>query len=341
MRIALDAMGGDYAPATTVEGAVEALLENNALSVVLVGDEAELSSELEKKNCKALRISIKHASQTVEMDESPLTALRRKKDSSLRVAVDLVKSNGADAMVSAGNSGVVMATALHVLGKIQGIERPAIAAVMPTLKGLFVLIDAGANVDCKPVHLFQFAVMGEAYARHIFNIDNPKIGLLGIGEEDAKGNELTRETFKLLRNSQINFAGNVEGKDIFAGEADVVVCDGFVGNIALKISEGLAEAIAKMLKREISERAAGRLGYLFFRQALRNFKKKTDYSEYGGAPLLGINKPCIISHGRSTSKAIKNAIKLAANIHAKGVLDVISKEFDKGLSGRETVAVQK
>ncbi|MBI5741408.1 MAG: phosphate acyltransferase PlsX [Nitrospirae bacterium] len=341
MRIALDAMGGDYAPATTVEGAIEALLESSELSVILVGDEAEIHSELKKRNYGGVQISIKHASQTVEMDESPLTALRRKKDSSLRVAVDLVKSDHADAMVSAGNSGVVMATALHVLGKIRGIERPAIAAVMPTLKGRFVLIDAGANVDCKPVHLYQFAIMGEAYARYIFNIESPKIGLLGIGEEDAKGNELTRETFKLLRNSKVNFSGNVEGKDIFAGEADVVVCDGFVGNIALKISEGLAEAIAKMLKREISESTAGRIGYLFFKDALKNFKRKTDYSEYGGAPLLGISKPCIISHGRSTSKAIKNAIKLAANFHIKGISDIISKEFKEGVSGRETVAIQE
>jgi len=341
MRIALDAMGGDYAPATTVEGAVEALRENSDLSVVLVGDEGEISSELSRKNCRGLQISIKHASQTVEMAEAPLTALRRKKDSSLRVAIDLVKANNADAMVSAGNSGVVMATALHVLGKIQGIERPAIAAVMPTLKDRFILIDAGANVDCKPVHLYQFAIMGEAYARYIFNIENPRIGLLGIGEEDAKGNELTKEAFKLLKNSNINFAGNVEGQDIFAGEADVVVCDGFVGNIALKISEGLAETIGKMLKREISERAGGRIGYLFFKGALKNFKRKTDYSEYGGAPLLGISKPCIISHGRSTSKAIKNAIKLAANFHSKGVLEVISKEFNQGMSRREEVAVKE
>ncbi|MBI5057913.1 MAG: phosphate acyltransferase PlsX [Nitrospirae bacterium] len=341
MRIALDAMGGDYAPATTVEGAIEALLENKDMSVILVGDEAEISLELKSRNYSGLPISIKHASQTVEMDESPLTALRRKKDSSLRVAINLVKSNDADAMVSAGNSGVVMATALHVLGNIPGIERPAIAAVMPTLKGKFILIDAGANVDCKPVHLYQFAIMGEAYSRYIFNIDNPRIGLLGIGEEDAKGNELTRETFKLLKNSRVNFTGNVEGKDIFAGEADVVVCDGFVGNIALKISEGLAEAMAKMLKREISAKAAGRLGYLFFKGALKNFKKKTDYSEYGGAPLLGINKPCIISHGRSTSKAIKNALKVAGDLHSKGVLNVISDEFSKELSKGETVAFKE
>jgi glycerol-3-phosphate acyltransferase PlsX len=341
MRIALDAMGGDYAPATTVEGAVEALVENNDLSVILVGDEAEISVELKKKNFRGCQISVKHASQTVEMDESPLTALRRKKDSSLRVAVDLVKSNEADAMVSAGNSGVVMATALHVLGKIQGIERPAIAAVMPTLKGRFVLIDAGANVDCKPLHLYQFAIMGEAYARYIFNIENPKIGLLGIGEEDAKGNELTKESGKLLRNSHVNFIGNVEGKDIFAGEADVVVCDGFVGNIALKISEWLAEATSKMLKREISERVSGRIGYLLLKNAFRSFRKKTDYSEYGGAPLLGLSKPCIISHGRSTSKAIKNAIKLAATCHSKRVLEVISKEINEGISRREEVAIKK
>ncbi len=341
MKIALDAMGGDYAPATTVEGAVEALVENKDLSVILVGDEAEISAELKKKNFMGRRISVKHASQTVEMDESPLTALRRKKDSSLRVAVDLVKSNEADAMVSAGNSGVVMATALHVLGKIQGIERPAIAAVMPTLKGRFVLIDAGANVDCKPLHLYQFAIMGEAYARYIFNIENPKIGLLGIGEEDAKGNELTKESGKLLRNSHVNFIGNVEGKDIFAGEADVVVCDGFVGNIALKISEGLAEATSKMLKREISERVSGRIGYLLLKNAFRSFRKKTDYSEYGGAPLLGLSKPCIISHGRSTSKAIKNAIKLAATCHSKRVLEVISKEINEGISRREEVAIKK
>ncbi|RJQ43340.1 MAG: phosphate acyltransferase PlsX [Nitrospiraceae bacterium] len=341
MKIALDAMGGDYAPATTVEGAVEALFENPDLSVILIGDENEIYAELKKKNYTGLQVSIKHASQTVEMDESPLAALRKKKDSSLRVAIDLVKNGHADAIVSAGNSGVVMATALHVLGKIPGIERPAIAAVMPTLKGRFVLIDAGANVDCKPVHLHQFAIMGEAYARYIFDIKSPKIGLLGIGEEDAKGNELTRETFKLLRNSKMNFLGNVEGKDIFAGEADVVVCDGFVGNIALKISEGLAEAMAKMLKREISERASGRIGYLFFKDALKNFKKKTDYSEYGGAPLLGISRPCIISHGRSTSKAIKNAVKLAANLHIKDVPDIILKEFNEGRSGREAVAIQE
>lgn len=346
MKIALDAMGGDYGPAVTVEGAIEAVSEYRGLSVTLVGNENELLNALKEKTYSTSSIDIRHASQVVEMGESPLTALRRKKDSSIKVAIELVKSGDADAMVSAGNSGVVMATALFLLGKLPGVERPAIAAVMPTLKGCFVLIDAGANVDCRATHLLQFAVMGEAYARNIFNIEHPKIGLLGIGEEDAKGNELTREAFKLLKDAGINFIGNIEGKNIFMGDADVVVCDGFVGNIALKISEGLAETMAKMLKREISERSTGRIGYLFLKSALRSFKKKTDYSEYGGAPLLGISKPCIISHGRSTAKAIKNAVKLAGEFYVKGVLDTISMEFDTKISGsvssrEKKIAVKK
>jgi len=341
MKIALDAMGGDYAPAVTVEGAIGAVNESYELSVILVGNETELVNELRDKDYPASSIIIKHASQIVDMGESPVMALRRKKDSSIKIAVELVKSGEADAMVSAGNSGVVMATSLFVLGKLHGVERPAIAAVMPTLKGLFVLIDAGANVDCKATHLLQFAVMGRTYAKNIFNIDDPKIGLLGIGEEDVKGNELTKEAFKLLKYSDINFIGNIEGKDIFTGDADVVVCDGFVGNIALKISEGLAEAIVKMLKREVLDKAPGRIGYLFFKDALKSFKKRTDYSEYGGAPLLGISKPCIISHGRSTSKAIKNAIKLAGEIHKKGILDIISQEFITRTSGRTKVAAKK
>ena len=335
MRIALDAMGGDYAPAVTVEGAVEAVNEYD-VSVILVGDEDKLSSELREKEYHPSSIIIKHASQTVDMDESPASALRRKKDSSIRVAVELVRAGEADAMVSAGNSGVAMATSLFVLGKLEGVERPAIAAVMPTLKNPFVLIDAGANVDCKPTHLMQFAIMGEVYARTIFNIDRPRVALLGIGEEDAKGNELTKETFKLLRNSGLNFTGNIDGKDLFTGEADVIVCDGFVGNITLKISEGLAETILKMLKREISDKAVGRLGFLLLKDALKSFKKKTDYAEYGGAPLLGIGKPCIISHGRSTAKAIKNAIKVASEFCKKGVSETIAEEF-KRIYGRGSV----
>ncbi len=338
MRLALDAMGGDFAPATNIDGAIEALGEHRDLSVILVGNEAAIKAELDKRDCSSLPISIQHASQVVEMDESPLMALRRKKDSSIRVAIDMVKAGDADAIISAGNSGVVMAAALYVLGKLPGVERPAIAAIMPSLKHHFLLLDAGANVDCKPLHLYQFAVMGEAYARFIFNIERPRVGLLSIGEEDVKGNELTKEAFKLIKSSNVNFIGNIEGQDIFSGEADVVVCDGFVGNIALKVSEGLAETIVEMLKREFMEKAQDKGGTSVFKDIFKSFLKRTDYSEYGGAPLLGIAKPCIISHGRSTSKAIKNAIKVAGVFHGKGILDVISSEFNKDLARGESVA---
>ncbi len=341
MKIALDAMGGDYAPATNVEGAVEAVKKIKDVSIILVGQEPELIKELEKRDYLRSRISIKHASEIVGMGESPISALRKKKDSSVRVAFDLVSSGEADAVVSAGNSGVVVATALYVLGRIPGVERPAIATIMPTLKGRFVLIDAGANVDCKPNHMVQFAIMGEAYAKHVLDIKDPKIGLLGIGEEDVKGNELTKVVFKHLKALHKNFIGNVEGKDIFLGDIDVVVCDGFVGNIALKISEGAAEAMTKMLKIEIKKRTSGKIGYLFLKKAFRSFKKKTDYSEYGGAPLLGINRPCIISHGRSTARAIKNAIKVAVELHHKRVVEVISEEFSARMGRREEIAVTK
>jgi len=341
MKVALDAMGGDYAPSTTVEGAIKALHEERDLEIILVGDREKITDELKRQDYHGQQISIRHASQIVEMGESPLTALRKKKDSSIRVAVEMVNSGESHAIVSAGNSAVVMATALRILGKLPGVERPAIAAVMPSLRDHFVLIDAGANVDCKPIHLFQFAVMGEAYARYIFNIESPKIGILSIGEEDVKGNELTRETFKILRESRLNFVGNVEGKDIFNGEADVVVCDGFVGNIALKIAEGLAETTTKILRKEISEKAVGKVNLMLLKDALKSFKKKTDYSEYGGAPLLGLKKPCIIAHGRSTSKAIKNAIMVAATFHRRMVCDVISRECIEGLNWRDAVAIEE
>ncbi|MDO8281179.1 MAG: phosphate acyltransferase PlsX [Thermodesulfovibrionia bacterium] len=339
MRISLDAMGGDHAPATTVQGAVEAVRECKDLTVILVGDEVELGREIAKRKFSSERIIIKHASQVVGMGEPPMTAVRRKKDSSISVALELVKTGEADAMVSAGNSGVVMATALFKLGKIPGVDRPAIATIMPALKGnFFLLIDAGANVDCDPMNLYQFAIMGEAYMRKVFHIENPKVGLLGIGEEDAKGNELTKEAFKLLKNSNFNFIGNVEGKEIYKGEAHVVVCDGFVGNIALKISEGLAEAISKMLQHEISISLSGRIGYLFMKGVFAKFRKKTHYAEYGGAPLLGLNKPCIISHGRSSAKAIKNAIIVAAEYYNTGVSDLISQEFSSSISREEKLA---
>ncbi len=328
MKVALDAMGGDFAPAVTVEGAVETINESEDIDIVLVGDEPSIKRELSGKRFPLNRLHIKHASQTVGMDEPALTAVRKKKDSSIRKAVELVRSRDADAVVSAGHSGVAMAMSLLLLGASKGVERPAIATLMPTLKGPFILVDAGANVDCAAKNLLQFALMGNAYCRAMFNNPEPKVALLSIGEEDTKGNLLTKETFKLLKDSGMRFIGNIEGKDIFSGNADVVVCDGFIGNIVLKTSEGLAEVIMKMLKREIAEVAAGRIAYLLMKPALKNFKKKTDYAEYGGAPLLGINGACIISHGRSSSKAIRNALKVASEFSRKKVYGAITEEIE-------------
>ena len=328
MRIALDAMGGDFAPAVTVEGAVETANETEDIDISLVGDEASIRKELSGKRYPPNRILIKHTSQVVGMDEPTVVAVRKKKDSSIRRAVELVKNGEADAVVSAGHSGAAMALSLLMLGVSEGVHRPAIATIMPTLKGPFVLIDAGANVDCDPENLLQFGLMGDAYCRTMFNNPDPKVALLSIGEEDTKGNLLTKEAFKLLRETDIHFIGNIEGKDIFSGSADVVVCDGFIGNIVLKTSEGLAEVILKMLKREIADITTGRIGYLLMKPALRNFRKKTDYAEYGGAPLLGINGTCIISHGRSSAKAIRNAIKVAAEFSRKRVYAIITERIN-------------
>jgi glycerol-3-phosphate acyltransferase PlsX len=331
MKIALDAMGGDYAPAVTIEGAIETVDDFEGIDIILVGDETSIRRELDNKRYLPNRISIKHASQVVGMDESPAVAIRKKRDSSISKAIELVKNGEADAMVSAGHSGAVMATSLLFLRASPGVDRPAIATLMPTLKAPFVLIDAGANLHCKPENLFQFGLMGSAYCSAILGRTEPKVALLSIGEEDTKGNDLTKESFKLLKKAGINFIGNVDGKDIFTGIADVVVCDGFTGNVVLKTSEGLADAIVKILKREIAEQSVGRLGYLLMKSALISFKKRTDYDEYGGAPLLGINGTCIISHGRSTSKAIKNALRVAADFSEKRVHKVIAAEIEKSV----------
>ena len=334
-------MGGDYAPAVTIEGAVEIVKERPDIDVILIGDESTIKKELENKTYPVDRISLKHASQVVNMDESPVIAVRKKKDSSIRRGIELVKKGEADGFVSAGHSGAVMATALLVLGTSKYVDRPAIAATMPTLKNPFLLIDAGANTYCKPENLLQFALMGNIYCKLIFNRQQPRIALISTGEEDTKGNELTKEAFKLLRESNLNFVGNVDGKDIFTGEYDVIVCDGFTGNIILKTSEGLADALIKMLKREVAKLTAGRIGYLLIKPALKNFKKKTDYDEYGGAPLLGINGTCIISHGRSTSKAIRNAIKVAAEFAEKKLSDKITSEIESDMIYHEGIKSAK
>jgi len=335
MRVVLDAMGGDHAPLVNVEGAVDTVNECEDVDVILVGDESLIQKELRNKRYRADRISVVHASQVVEMHESPVVAIRKKKDSSIRVGIGLVKAGKADAFVSAGHSGVVMATSLMMLGTAKVVDRPAIATLMPTLKDTFIMLDVGANVDCNPQNLLQFALMGSTYCRLLLERPNPKVALLSIGEEDTKGNEVTKEAFKLIKKSKLNFIGNIEGKDIFNGFADVVVCDGFIGNIALKISEGLAETILKMLKREILGVSTGRVGYLMLKPAIKNFKKKTDYDEYGGAPLLGINGTSIISHGRSSSKAIKNALRVAADYAAKRVYEAISIDIENDLHDRQ------
>ncbi|MEW6096698.1 MAG: phosphate acyltransferase PlsX [bacterium] len=312
MRIAVDAMGGDNAPEAIVGGVIDALKELEGIAqITLVGKEDVVRKELSRYQTKGLSIVIKDAKDVIEMHESPTMAIKNKKNSSIGVATKSLKEGEVDALVSAGNTGAVMASSLMNLGRLKGIFRPAIATLIPTLEGASILLDVGANVDCKPRHLLQFAMMGDVYAKHIMGNTNPKIGLLSIGEEEGKGNELTSHAFKLLNFSSLNFIGNVEGRDIINGKVDVVVCDGFVGNVVLKFGESLAEMIFDFLRRELSKNLSLRLGAYLSKPAFKKFKKLVDYSEYGGAPLLGINGVCIICHGASSSKAVKNGIRVA------------------------------
>lgn len=327
MKIAVDAMGGDRGPKVILEGTIQAVKEFG-VEVFLVGDQEILKAELAHHNIQGLKIYIKHAPEVVEMDEPAAAAIRKKKKSSIRVAIDLVKSGEADAFVSAGNTGAAMATAKILLGALKGVERPGIATILPTVKGVALLLDVGANVDCRPRHLLQFAIMGYIYVKNFFGIKNPRVGLLNIGEEETKGNELTKESFKALKNEGLNFIGNVDGKDLYAGNIDVVVCDGFTGNVALKISESVAEMIGSYFQQEIPKKFIWKCGYFLMRPCFRKFKRKVDYDEYGGAPLLGINGVCIICHGRSGAKAIKNAIKVAADFIQRD----INKHIQNSLS---------
>ncbi len=307
-------MGGELGPEEMVAGAIQAV-EESSLEVILIGDETTLNSVLRKRSYTASsRLHIIHASQTVLMDESPFEAIRRKKDSSIVKAFEHVRNGGADGAVSAGNSGATMASAIKFLGRLEKISRPGIASIFPTLKKPLVMMDVGANVDCRPQHLFQFGLMASAFSNNLFGIEKPSIGLLSIGEEGGKGNILVKSAHELFRRSSLNFIGNVEGRDIFQGNVDVIVCDGFVGNVCLKVSEGLAEAIISMLRTEMSKSSMAKIGYLLAKQAFGNFGKRVDYAEYGGAPLLGVNGTGIVCHGRSNAKAIKNAIKVAAEM---------------------------
>jgi glycerol-3-phosphate acyltransferase PlsX len=329
MKIAVDAMGGDYAPAAVVEGSVQASDELD-IPIILVGDREKVEAELKRLGVGGnAKITVRHASEVVAMDESPAKAIRRKKDSSLRVCFDIVKKGEASAVVSAGNSGAAMAAGMFLFKKLDGVDRPAIAVTLPTKKDPAVLLDVGGNVDCRPLHLVQFALMGEVYARCMLGKDRPRVGLLSNGEEEGKGNELTRETNALLKKTSINYIGYVEGRDIYRGDVDVVVADGFVGNIVLKLSEGLVEAVTSMLKEEIMASILSKIGYFLAKNAFKKLKKKVDYAEYGGAPLLGVDGVCMISHGRSNATAIKNAVIRAHEFSRNNVNTRLSEEMEK------------
>ena len=326
--IAVDAMGTDRAPKPEIEGAMLAA-RHLGIHVLLVGREGPLRAELSHHPSAArLPISIVNASEVVGMHEKAAQAVRNKRDSSLRVGLRLVREGQAHGFISAGNTGAVMATAKMVLGALPGVDRPALAAVFPTASGTAaILVDVGANVDCKPHHLEQFAVMGDIYYRSIFASKKPRVGLLSIGEEEGKGNELTRTAYSLLKSLPLNFVGNVEGRDLYNGRLDVIVCDGFVGNVALKISEGMVETVRFLLKQSLESTITSQVGYLLSRRAFADFKKRLDYSEYGGAPLLGIKGVCIVSHGSSNSNAIKNAIRVAADFADSRVNEKIAREL--------------
>lgn len=331
MKIAVDAMGGDYGPGPVVEGAALAATELN-IEIVLVGDESQVTEHLRRLRCANAGITVRHASQTVGMHESPSSVARKKRDSSIWVATELVKAGEASAVVSAGNTGASMVAAFFILGVLKGVERPAIAATLPTLTGTAVMLDVGANVDCTPQHIHQFGLMGNEYGKHLFGKPNPRVGLLSIGEEDTKGNEVTKEAFKLLKSSPMNFIGNVEGRDVYSGVADVIVCDGFIGNVALKISEGVAETVKTMLMKEIVSSPLGRLGYLFIAGPLLRLRRRMDYAEFGGAPLLGVNGITMICHGRSSAKAIKNAIARAKGLAESRLNELIQRDIEESLA---------
>ncbi len=324
MKIAVDAMGGDKAPKAVIDGVLSALKEVEA-EIILVGDEEKIKPLLRKKSNQP---SICHASEVIGMDEPPSFAIRKKKDSSIVKAISLLKDGEVDAVVTAGNTGACVAAATIYLRLIPGIERAALACPMPTSDGVCLLLDVGATVDSSAENLFQFAIMGDIYARKIMGKETPRIGLLNIGEESSKGNQTVKKTYELLKSSRLNFVGNIEGRDIFSGRVDVAICDGFVGNIVLKASEGLAETFEILLRKEINKSILCKLGTFFIRRAYRIFKDKTDYAAYGGAPLLGTGGYCIKAHGASSSKAIKNSILVAEKEVRTGVNEEIQSYFE-------------
>ena len=326
--IALDAMGTDRAPRPEVEGAIQAARHHD-IHVLLVGRESQLQAALADHPAAAgLPISIVNATEVIGMGDKAAQAMRAKRDSSMRVGLRLVRDRRADGFVTAGNTGAAMATAKVVLGTLPGVDRPGLAAVFPTATGsAAILIEVGANVDCKPQNLEQFAVMGVIYFRSIFSKSRPRVGLLSIGEEESKGNELTFQAFHLLKALPINFVGNVEGRDLYNGNADVIICDGFVGNVALKVSEGVVQTVRYMLRESLKSTIASKVGSLLAANAFKAFKRRLDYSEYGGAPLLGVRGACIVCHGSSNANAVKNALRVAAECARAGITRTIEHEL--------------
>ena len=320
IRIAVDAMGGDYAPRNVIEGTLQALRETqNRFEVILVGPELMLKKELQQVQQEKLHYQITDASQVIDMHDSAIAGVKQKRDSSISVGITLQKSGKADAFVSAGHSGAVMSTATLILGRIEGISRPTIGTFFPTERGACLLLDAGANVDCKSQHLYEFALMGSIYTSEMFQIQNPTVGLLNIGEEESKGNDTAKETFKLLKQSKLNFIGNVEGRDILTGKADVVVCDGFIGNIILKFGESVPSFFKSRVKEVIGKNLFMKILGVFIRKTMRAAFKSMDYEEYGGVPVLGVSGIAIIGHGKSTPKAIKNMILRAEEMVRKNI----------------------
>jgi glycerol-3-phosphate acyltransferase PlsX len=327
LKIAVDAMGGDFGPRIAVTGAVQAAQDFN-LEVLLVGVEALIKKEFGRLGRAAANITIIDAPEAVGMGDG-IFALRHQKRSSIRVGVQLVKERRADAFVSMGNTAAVVYVSRKVLGALAGVNKPALSLLVPTLKGMTLLLDVGANANCAPEDLEQFAVMGRIFMQQIMGLPNPSIGLMSIGEEKSKGNELTKEAFTRLQASPLNFIGNVEGKDIYSGRADIIVSDGFTGNVALKVSEGVVETLFSMAKREIMKNFFAKIGFLLMKRHLKKLYKQVDYSEYGGAQLLGLNGVCIIGHGRSSSNAVRNAVRLARDFVANGIQDRIREEIAK------------
>jgi phosphate acyltransferase len=332
VRVALDAMGGDNAPGEIVLGAVQAAREYG-IGVYLVGREDAIRAELAKYDTQGLDLPIIHTDEAIEMDEHPATAVRRKKNASMTLALQLVRDGAAVGAVSAGNSGAMMAASLFALKRVEGVDRPALGGVLPTRDSVCLVIDMGANTDCKPEYLLQFALMGSSYMERIFAVPSPRVGLLSNGEEETKGNELVQQAHQLLKASAatlgLNFIGNVEGRDIPAGKADVVVCDGFVGNVVLKLSEGLAESLLGILRTQMTSSLPNKLAAAVLRPGLRKVFRRLDYAEYGGVPLLGVNGSAIISHGRSNAKAIKNAVRVARQTAETNVAGAIAEGLAK------------